>query len=146
MKKLINWKDMPLGVSVTNKSSGLTGVLVCHALDKDLLYIRTEHIASETMGYRTIRERTSEEVKLALVNYQEWIPYEEGITVIPEWLEVMYKIAVPHDYDKARIEVAKEYEYQDGIPTNTIAAYRVGSYATGKLLKEGWADNPREVK
>jgi hypothetical protein len=138
-KQLIDWATVPEGVAVM--MGGVVGEFVCHALDDDVCYVKTEHLGTKTSGYKTIRERTADCLRIAPADQQPWLVYEEGVTVLPEWAEVTYLVAKGSCHED--VELFKEDEYPRRV-NNPVAQYKIGN-SEGKLFKDGWTDNPNEV-
>jgi hypothetical protein len=137
--ELIDWTTMPEGVAVM--MGNVLGEFVCHALDDDICYVKTEHLGIKTSGYKTIRERTADCLRLAPADQQPWLVYEEGVTVLPEWAEVTYLVAKGSYHED--VELFKEDEYPRRV-NNPVVQYKLGG-TEGKLFKDGWTDNPNEV-
>jgi hypothetical protein len=113
---------------------------VCHALDDDVCYVKTTHVATPTMGYKTIRERKGEDLRLAPAHHQPWLVYEEDVTVIPDWANVTYLVAKGSYYED--VALFNEDEYPRRLH-NPVVQYKLGNRKG--LFKDGWTDNPNEV-
>jgi hypothetical protein len=81
------------------------------------------------------------QVRLAPADQQPWLVYEEGVTVIPEWAEVIYK-GLTGFYEFVDHMTYEDREFETGLLADLsyLNLYKI----TG--IKDGWTDSPDEVQ
>lgn len=118
-KKLIDWGTVPKG---TQTSFG------------ELLAYKDNH-CEVYWDYRMFSNRydieQTNELRLAPADQQPWLPYEERVTVIPEWADITYR-----GYMRGRVGL-HELSYKDGL--DYFHSYKIIG------IKDGWTDNTDEV-
>lgn len=125
-KKLINWATVPKGVKVTHEPTGMIGELL-ECLDTMSCVFYSGIIEAD---YPSINK-----LRLGHVSQQPWLVYIESVTVIPEWAECSFK-----GFSTGIGEHTENYAAAIGY----VAHYKLGN---GRgLFKDGWTDNPDEVK
>jgi hypothetical protein len=132
-KKLIDWAQCPSGASVINQDTLDKGVLLNESESEAFVYY-DNHICA---GSHHVSE-----LRLAPADQQPWLVYEEGITVVPEWAEVKYKITESGDYGQAsyldEVKTLPDF-YEENYEQYEIALYKIFG------IKTGWTDSPEEV-
>jgi hypothetical protein len=135
-KKLINWSECPSGVKVVHKPTRLVGkFLECQCLMACVFYA----------GVIEVDYPSTSKIELAPADQQPWLVYEDGVTVVPEWAECEYRYAASSLIDA---DSSEAYLYEaDAAPhggDGMAVAYKLGN-GDGKILKDGWTDNPYEA-
>lgn len=141
-KKLIDWATAPIGMKTGSNSTFLQ---YRNGIATVLYVFKDKRTSPHLAGIDTVH------LRLAPSDQQPWLLYEEGVTIIPEWVDFQLKIkadGILHDRLTGCVV--------DGVISsntvhrkNTAFAYKLGYIdpKTGvtKLFKDGWTDNPDEV-
>ena len=134
--KLIDWTTVPDKTQVRVSHEALTG---------EFKGSNGSICAVSFPGLRNLGFYAPGLLQIDIAATQPYILYEEGITKIPEWAEVIlidatsladaaYRAVMA--YNPKRKPMVLKFKH--------VRAYRLGN-REGKLFKDGWTDNPNDV-